>query len=113
MSEAIPNSRQGDDDTMPDNRIEAVADSTLAKKLTQWVMPAMLGVIGGLLLQANSRIEQTQAEQGLDIAQIKSDVRDVNTRLDAQVIRQVDSNTKAIDKLGDRVSTLERAVRTP
>jgi hypothetical protein len=109
----MPTSRPGEDDTMTDNRIEAVADNTLAKKLTQWVMPAMLGVLGGLLMQANNRIEATQARQGVDISQIKSDVRDVNTRLDAQVIRQADSNTKQIDKLGDRVSTLERAVHTP
>ena len=99
---------------MTDNtRIEAVAEGAFAKRITQWVVPAMLAAGIAVITQANNRIEATQAAQGVDISQIKSDVRDVNTRLDAQVIRQVDSNTKAIDKLGDRVSTLERAVKTP
>lgn len=110
----MPISRPGDDATMTtDNRIEAVADGTFAKRLTQWIVPAMLGVLGGLVLQAQNRIEQAQTAQGIDIAQTKSDIRDLNTRLDAGLIRQVDSNTKQLDKLGDRVSTLERAVHTP
>lgn len=105
--------RMDDTDDGSAHRMERAAESTFAKVLTRFGMPVMLAVIGWFLIQANNRIEATQASQGKDITQIKSDVRDVNTRLDAQVIRQVDSNTKHIDKLEDRVQTLERSVRTP
>ena len=105
---------------MTGHRMEAVADSTLAKWLARFVMPAMVAIIGWFLMSANSRIERTQASQseaqqtqGEDIAAIKSDIRDVNTRLDAQVIRQVDQNTQNTTELRKRVEIIERSVHVP
>jgi glycine/D-amino acid oxidase-like deaminating enzyme len=71
-------------------------------------VPVLLAAIGWFLIRTTDRIEDTQREQGADIAQVKSDVRDLNTRLDAQVIRQVETNTKRLDTLDERVQRIER-----
>lgn len=92
------------------HRLEAVAESTLAKWVSRFGVPLLLGVIGFFLMRTTDRIEATQERQGEDLAQVKSDVRDLNTRLDAQVIRQVETNTKRIDALDERVQRIERGV---
>lgn len=108
--------RQGDHEDAGSHRMQRIADSAVTKVVAATavaLLPILLGVIAFLGSGALNDIKHEQEVQGDAIQQIKSDVRDVNTRLDAQVIRQVDSNTKHIDKLEDRVQTLERAVRTP
>ena len=90
------------------HRLEAAAESTLAKWVSRFGVPLLLGVIGWFLIRTTDRIEQTQREQGADLAQVKSDVRDLNTRLDAQVIRQVETNTKRIDAMDERVRRIEQ-----
>jgi len=97
----------------PMTRIEQATESTLAKVVARFAVPLLIAIIGWFTVTTLTHIQTEQGQQGKDIAQIKSDVRDVNTRLDAQVIRQVDSNTKSIEKLDDRVQTLERSVKTP
>ena len=92
------------------HRIEAVAESTVAKAVSRFGVPVLLAVIGWFLVQTTNRIEATQERQGDDLAQVKSDVRDLNTRLDAQVIRQVETNTKRLDTLDERVQRIERQV---
>lgn len=107
--------------------LKQAADSSLAKISARFVMPVLIfvltlavSIIGFFLVQTSSRIESTQSkqaltqlEQGKDIAAIRSDVRDVNTRLDAQVIRQVDQNTQGFNDLRKRVEVIERTVRVP
>lgn len=105
--------RQSDPDA---TRMERVAQSAVTKVVAAGavaLLPILLGVIAWFGGAALSNIQVAQQEQGQAIQQIKSDVRDVNTRLDAQVIRQVDSNSRRLDSLDDRVQTLERAVPLP
>jgi hypothetical protein len=94
--------------------IEAVAESSVAKVLVRLIMPIMILVIGWFLSGTMARIEATQKDQGVALNQIKSDVRDVNTRLDGQVISQVQADASRLDKaeaatilLKDRVLMLE------
>ncbi len=53
------------------------------------------------------------SEQGRDMQTVKSDVRDLNTRMTEGVIRQVNSNSTNIADHEKRLQVLERAVRTP
>ena len=103
-----------------ERRIDRAADSALAKIGARIITPtllaitiALLGFLGRNLIQSNEELARAQDEQGRDIALIKSDVRNVNTRLDERVIRQVETNTSDIQSLKDRVQTIERVVRTP
>ncbi|HET7655750.1 MAG TPA: hypothetical protein VFK18_01985 [Luteimonas sp.] len=90
------------------HRLEAAAESTLAKWISRFGVPALLAVLGWFLIRTTDRIETTQARQGEDIAQVKADVRVLGARLDEGVIRQVESNSKRIDGLEGRVNQLER-----
>lgn len=113
MSDVHAHRRQGDHDDSTGHRMEAAAESTFAKLLARFGTPVMLGIIGYYVVQSNNRVEGAQEVQGRDIAQIKSDVRDVNTRLDAQVIRTVESQGRHIDNIEQRVQLIERVVKTP
>jgi hypothetical protein len=73
------------------HRLEAVAESTLAKWVSRFGVPLLLGVVGFFLVRTTDRIEATQEKQGDDIAQVKTD-------------------TKRIDALDERVQRIEREV---
>lgn len=116
MSENFP----GGGADVPERRIDRAADSAIAKIGARIVTPVLLmvtitllGFIGNSVIESNKEVALKQDAQGKDIDQIKSDVRNVNTRLDERVIRQVETNTDDIRNLKDRVETIERVVRTP
>lgn len=107
--------------------MEAAADSPLAKVTARIVMPVLIflltlsiSIIGWFVIQSSNRIEATQAKQAKDqrevaeeVSVVKSDVRVIYTRLDAQVLRQIELNTKKLDNHEDRIQKLERSVPTP
>lgn len=90
------------------SRLDAAIESQLAKFLARIVVPLLVTALCFFMRGALVQLQSNQVEQGRDIVQIKSDVRDINTRLDAQVLRQVETNTKNIERLDDRVQKLER-----
>jgi hypothetical protein len=103
-----------------ESRLERAADSSMAKVAARVLVPALLPIIGSLLIvlavqqrEDMAALTSDQREQGKDIVAIKSDVRDVNTRLDAQVLRQVETNTQVLQAHERRLQQLERAVRVP
>lgn len=102
------------------HRLQQMAESSVALVGGRLVTPILLVICIGLIGWIGSGFQASLEKQGDDIAQVKSDVRVINTRLDAQVIRQVEANTKVNerqeDALGDinrRVDRLEGVVRTP
>lgn len=101
------------DEHHPESRIERATESTFAKVLARFAVPLLLAIVGWFVVRGIDRVESKQDLQGLDIVQIKSDVRDVNTRLDAQVLRQVEHNTKKLDDHEQRLQTIERSVKVP
>lgn len=112
--------RNNDADDLTGRRLEAIAESKYAKLIASIGVPILISVLGVYMVADRSsskevtvRMETAQAEQGKDIAQIKSDVRDVNTRLDEGVIRQVDSQGKHLDNIEQRVQVIERVIKTP
>lgn len=112
--------RRDDSEEAQQGRLQRVAESGAAVAVSRLLTPALLSVCVGLLAFIGSGINkrfddqaQVSAQQGRDIAEVKTGLQVVATRLDAQVIRQVDSNTQHIDKLEDRVQVLERSVSTP
>lgn len=92
------------------HRVEDAIESTTAKAFARLLLPIMLSLIGFFMLRTLNGLQSSSDEQSKDIAQIKSDVRDINTRLDERIIRNVESNTRRIDALEDRVSAVEAKV---
>ncbi|MCX7041089.1 MAG: hypothetical protein NT117_00050 [Gammaproteobacteria bacterium] len=96
-----------------ESRIEKATESTMAKVVARFVVPILLTIIGWLLIDGLGDLRSNVKSQGADIVLMKSDVRDLNTRLDAQVLRQVETNTKTIETHERRIQAIERAVKVP
>jgi hypothetical protein len=97
----------------PESRLERAAESTLAKAAARILVPLLISIVGTLLLVLASQVRadvaelrDVQNEQGRDIAIIK-------TRLDTQVLQQVQANTKNIEKIDERVQRIERRLGDP
>ena len=103
-----------------DTRIERAAESSIAKIGARIVTPVLLtitlivlGALGNSLMQSQKKQADGQDDLAKDVAAIKSDVRDTRTVLSERVIRQIDSNSKRIDAVEQRLQIVERAVRLP
>lgn len=108
--------RNTDTDDMHGHRLQAAADSTAARVFARLVSPALgifLSVIGFFLIRTLNEVADNQREQGRDIAQVKSDVRNINTRLDEGVIRQVNANAEQIIDHERRIRAIEHKVPMP
>lgn len=108
--------RSTDTDDMHGHRLQAAADSTAARVMNRLVSPVvgiMLTIIGFFLVRTLNDVAANQQDQGRDIAQVKSDLRNINTRLDEGVIRQVNANTQQITDHERRIQAIERAAPTP
>ena len=108
--------RSTDTDDMHGHRLQAAADSTAARVMNRLVSPVvgiMLTIIGFFLVRTLNDVAASQQDQGRDIAQVKSDLRNINTRLDEGVIRQVNANTQLLTEHERRIQAIERAVPTP
>ncbi len=99
-----------DNSELPEHqsRLERATESTLAKAVNRFFVPGLLTLISWFVVDGVTSLREDLSAQGKDIVQIKSDVRNVNTRLDAQVLSQVERNTKAIDNLDTRLQRIER-----
>lgn len=108
--------RSTDTDDMHGHRLQAAAGSTAALVMNRLVSPVLgilLTIIGFFLVRTLNDVAANQQDQGRDIAQVKSDLRNINTRLDEGVIRQVNANTQQITDHERRIQAIERAVPTP
>ena len=86
--------------------IERATENQLNRFLAKWATPLLLT---GLIVMADRKLDDlstTQEAQGQELSKIKSDVRDVNTKLDVGIVQQVKD-------LQRRVDQLERATPTP
>lgn len=117
---ANPQRRSDDPDDGRSHVIQNAVESTGLKVFARVVLPTLLAAIGFFLLRTLSSVEEGQktsaraiAAQGIDIGQVKSDVRNINTRLDEGVIRQVNANTQNLADHEKRIQLIERTVRTP
>lgn len=91
------------------SRMDAAIDSHLAKFVARFLTPMLLLALCFFVRGALVN----QDTQGKDIVQIKSDLRDLNTRLDAGVIARVNQNSSRIEDHEQRLQRLERAARMP
>lgn len=101
--------RNGDPDGTSAHKLQDAVESTGAKFVARYLVPLMLAVMAW---QGREAITEMKQQRG-DIAQLKSDMRVMTTRLDEGVVRQVSSNTQNIANHEQRIQTLERTVRTP
>lgn len=102
------------------HRLHDMAESAVAKVGARIITPtllaitlALLALIGKQVLEGQAESETRQDEMSRDLGRLSSDVRNINTRLDERVIRQVETNTDDIRDLKKRVGQLESSVRTP
>lgn len=110
----MPNHRRSDDtEDGQGHRLQSAVESTFAKSAGRLVTPMLLTALLGISTFIGSRLVSQLDDQGHDISKIKGDLVQVSARLDEGVIRQVNDNGKRIDKIEDRVTVLERSVRTP
>jgi hypothetical protein len=95
-----------------DGRHERATDSQIARRVL-WVLPVLLGIIGFFSNRSLSNIEQgqldsakAQAETNKQVAQLSTDVRVMNARVEYSLIQQLEDTRK-------RVERLEQTVKTP
>jgi hypothetical protein len=93
--------------------IEKATESTFAKFSARLLTPVLLMVLGYLGNRQLNSIEETQKNQSTKqeatsdkVNIISSDVRDLSTRIDYSVVREVND-------LRTRVEQLEKVTRTP
>jgi hypothetical protein len=91
--------------------IHAAAEVAVVRVGSSKVTPVLVSIILALVGGFGARILSQQDTTSGDIAQMKSDIRDINTRLDAGVIGQVVTNTKRLDDHERRLQALERKVQ--
>lgn len=121
MSDPVPTHRRHDDTKdMQGHRIQNAVDSTWLKVFARMVLPIAMTVIGFFLVRTLVNVEEGQrrsaiatAEQGRDLSQVKSDVRNITTRLDEGVVREVKNNGTRLEDHEKRIQVLERTVRVP
>ena len=105
--------RNNDTDDHHSRRLQAVAESATAKFFARVVTPALLSVTLGMGAWIGTRLLTQLDEQGRVIQSVKSDMRDLNTRMTEGVIRQVNSHSSSIDDIEKRLQVVERSVPTP
>lgn len=81
------------------------------------IMLAILGVLIAMawngIKEEVADVKKTQSASGLSQAEIQSDIRNINTRLDEGVVKQVSENKENIRRLEERVGKLESKVAIP
>lgn len=107
------NRRSDDPQDGQRHRVLEAVESTQAKVIARVVTPMLLTALLGVVLWIGQAALSRQEEQRDDISQIKSDVRDLNTRMTEGVVRQVNTNAEAIHDHEQRLQVLERTVDTP
>ena len=114
------NRRSDDTQDGQRHRVLELVESTGAKVFARGVVPVLLAIIGFFLVRTLNQVADNQQrqdarneEQARDMAQVKSDVRVITTRLDEGVVRQVNTNTQTIQAHEQRLQVLERTVKTP
>lgn len=91
------------------DRLAKAADESVSKKVTRWATPILLAIVGWYSQDKLGSIEEAQQTQAIeqrktgdDVAQIKSDVRDVSTRMDVQVLTQLTDLRKRVEQIEQR-----------
>lgn len=105
--------RSTDTDDVHGHHLRAAADSSVAKFMARIVTPALLAGLLAVSGFIGTRLLKQLDDQTRDLQAVKSDVRDLNTRLTEGVIRQVNANSDRIADHEKRLQTIERVVRTP
>lgn len=95
------------------HRLQQLAESSALLVGSRLVTPVLLLLCLGMIGWIGNGFKDQLNEQGRDIGQVKTKLEVLGTRLDAQVIRQVDANTTDIRDLKTRVQVIERSVPTP
>lgn len=103
-----PGRRSTDPDDGQRHVMLDMVESTAAKVLARVVLPVVVSALCALTMWIGRNALDRIDDQGRDIAQVKSDLRVISTRLDEGVIRQVDQNKEAIDDHEHRIQLLER-----
>ena len=121
-----PGATQPEDETdmrekdYPPDPHATATDHSESRFLKNYAVPSLVfllivvsGVAYNQMLNRLDTLAQNDSKRADDVAQIKSDVRDLNTKLDAGPLRQIETNTQNIADHEQRLQRLERAVHVP
>lgn len=104
--------RRDDNEDGKGHRLEAAAESTFAKLFNRLVMPVLFALLAFFVSDMLKDIRSNQESQGESIAELKTEVKVLSTRLDEGVIRQVNTNSGQLVNHEQRLQALERIRRT-
>ena len=107
MTDVHPHRRSTDPDDGKSHVLQNIVENSFAKFVARYGMPLLLGVMAW---QGRAALDDL-ATQRNDIAQLKSDVRVIGTRLDEGIVRQVNENAQRITDIDHRVQVLERGAK--
>ena len=102
--------RSEDTDGMQGHRLQAAAQSTAAMLISRLLTPALLTALLAVSAYIGARLVRQLDDQGRDLSAVKSDVRDLNTRMTEGVLRQINDHSSRIDNHEERLQHLERVV---
>lgn len=95
-----------------DKRLGEVIANTAAR----WAVPVLIAIVGTLLARAvesyadeQRKLRELSERNSTRLSGIESDVRDLNTRLSALVIRRIDEHDKDIERIEARVEAIENS----
>lgn len=77
------------------------------------VLGAVLSMMWNDFKDDVAKMSTAQNEQNRVTSQIQSDVRNINTRLDEGVVKQVAQHQESLRRLEERVIVLERRAKLP
>lgn len=105
--------RSDDKEDLQSHRLQAAAQSTAAMMISRLVTPALLTALLAVSAYIGSRLVNQLDEQGRDLSAVKSDVRDLNTRMTEGILRQVNDHNTRLENHEERLQNIERSVPTP
>lgn len=99
-------------------KLDALVERSEAKLLSRYAVPVLVFLLLAVttytsneLLRRSDARDANDTKQNEDIAAIKTKVEVLNTKLDAGVIRQIETNRTTIEDHENRLQRVERAVR--
>lgn len=108
------------DDMHEHPKLDALVERSEAKLMSRYAVPALVSLLGvasviawGQISHKLDGIESKNDVQNDDIAAIKTKIEVMNAKLDAGIVRQVESNRQAIEDHEKRLQRVERTVRLP
>ena len=99
-------------------KLDALVDRSEAKLLSRYAVPLLVFLLLAVttytskeLIQRAEARDSSDAKQNEDIAVIKTKIEVMNAKLDAGIVRQVETNRAKLEEHEQRIQRVERVTR--